>query len=306
MRWVLREINVNKFLYALLLPGILFFFIFNYLPLVGLYYAFVDFNPMAGLYGFKSEFVGWYNLKFFFTSDDWIHITFNTVFLNALFIVTGLTVQMLMAIGLNELRVRFLSRTFQSLMFLPNFISWTVVAVFASAIFATDGGLLNQMLNAMGLQTFNFYQDPDVWPALLVFLRLWKGVGFGTVIYLATIAGIDQEIYEAAKIDGASRTQSILRITVPLLRPTTVMLFILSIGGIVVGDFGMIYALVGDNPLLRPTTDIIDTYVYRALRVDGNIGMSAAVSLFQSVVGFIMVLSANGLVKKMDKDSALF
>lgn len=300
------ELIKNKYLYLLTLPGILFFIIFNYLPMAGLYIAFLDYNPLAGLYGLKSEFVGLANFNFFFTSNDWLLVTFNTLLLNALFIVTGIIVQITMAIGLNEVSGKYFKRVAQSFMFLPNFLSWTVVSVFATALFATDEGVINHFISTFGIPKINFYQEAGVWPALLVFLRLWKSAGFGTVIYLSTITGIDQEMYEAARIDGASRLQSIFYITLPMLKTTTIMLFIMSVGSIFYGDFGMIYALVGDNPLLRPTTDVIDTFVYRALRLNNDIGMSSAVGLFQSVLGFIMVVSANAITKKLDKDSALF
>lgn len=300
------EILKNKYLYLLMLPGILFFLIFNYLPMAGLTIAFLDYNPLAGLYGLKSEFVGLANFDFFFTSNDWLVVTFNTLFLNSLFIVTGIFVQILMAVGLNEIGGKYYKKITQSFMFLPNFLSWTVVSVFATALFATDEGVINHLAGLLGLPAVNFYQDASVWPTLLVLLRLWKSAGFGTVIYLSTITGIDQEIYEAARIDGASRFQSILYITLPMLRTTTIMLFILSVGNIFYGDFGMIYALVGDNPLLRPTTDVIDTFVYRALRYNNDIGMSSAIGLFQSVLGFIMVVSANAITRKIDKNSALF
>ncbi len=302
----LREILKNRYLYLLTLPGILFFIIFNYIPMAGLYIAFVDYNPLAGLYGLGSKFVGLSNFKFFFTSNDWITVTLNTIFLNFLFITTGLFVQILMAVGLNEISNKPFKKVSQSLMFLPNFLSWTVVAVFAGALLSTDQGVINHLLKALGLENINFYQNEAVWPGLLVFLRLWKGAGFGTVIYLSTITGIDQEMYEAARIDGASRLQSIIYITLPMLKTTTLMLLIMSVGSIFYGDFGMIYALIGDNPMLRSTTDVIDTYVYRALRMNNDIGMSSAVGLFQSAVGFIMVVSANAITKKIDKESALF
>lgn len=302
----IKEIIKNKYLYLLTLPGILFFIIFNYLPMIGLYIAFIDYNPLAGLYGLKSKFVGLSNFQFFFTSNDWLIVTFNTLLLNILFITTGLFFQILMAIGLNEISNKPFEKLSQSFMFLPNFLSWTVVSVFAGALLSTDQGVINHFLNAIGITSINFYQDESVWPCLLVLLRLWKGVGFGTVIYLSTITGIDQEMYEAAKIDGASRFQSIIYITVPMLKTTTLMLLIMSIGSIFYGDFGMIYALVGDNPMLRDTTDVIDTFVYRALRMNNDIGMSSAVGLFQSVVGFMMVISANAITKKIDKESALF
>ncbi|RED54536.1 MULTISPECIES: ABC transporter permease [Cohnella] len=303
---MLHEIAKNRYLYLLTVPGIVFLIVFNYLPMVGLYLSFVDYNPMAGLYGMKSEFVGLSNFEFFFGSGDWVAITFNTLYLNALFIVTGLAVQMFMAIGLNEVAGNRFKKLAQSFMFLPNFLSWTVVSIFSIAVFSTDTGVVNAVLTALGLEPINFYQDASKWPLILVLLKLWKGVGFGTVIYLATLAGMDQEMFEAAKIDGASRFQSILYLTLPMLKTTTILLLILSVGGIFYGDFGMIFALIGDNPLLRPTTDVIDTYVYRALRMNNDIGMSSAVGLFQAFVGFILVVSVNGITRKIEKDSALF
>ncbi|WP_256760742.1 sugar ABC transporter permease [Cohnella sp. WQ 127256] len=302
----LQEILKNRYLYLLTLPGIVFLIVFNYLPMVGLYMAFVDYNPMKGLYGMKSEFVGLDNFEFFFSSGDWLGITFNTLYLNSLFIITGLAVQIFMAVGLNEIAGNKFKKLAQSFMFLPNFLSWTVVSIFSIAIFSTDTGVINGILNAMGLESINFYQDASTWPFILVMLKLWKGVGFGTVIYLATISSMDQEMFEAAKIDGATRLQSIIYLTLPMLKTTTIMLLILSVGGIFYGDFGMIFALIGDNPLLRPTTDVIDTYVYRALRMNNDIGMSSAVGLFQAFVGFILVVSVNAITRKMSKDSALF
>jgi putative aldouronate transport system permease protein len=305
-RSFLREIIHNRYLYLLTLPGLVFFTTFNYLPMAGLYIAFVKYTPLAPFFGIASPFVGFRNFEFFFTSKSWISITLNTLFLNTLFIVSGLAVQIILAVALNEMTLRKTKKVVQAFMFLPNFISWTVVSVFSIALFSTDEGLINQFIRALGGRGISFYQEAAVWPVLLVILRLWKGAGFGTVIYLSTITGIDQEIYEAAIIDGASRLGRIRHITIPLLRTTTAMLLILSVGGIFYGDFGMIYALIGDNPMLRSTTDIIDVYVYRALRINNDIGMSSAVGFFQSVIGFIMVVTANHVVKKLDEDSALF
>lgn len=301
-----RELVRNRYLYLLTLPGILYFFVFCYLPLIGLYIAFVDYNPLAGSFGLGSPFVGLENFRFFFTSNDWLLVTVNTLWLNLLFITTGLAVQIFMAVGLNEISGQRFKKMAQSLMFLPNFLSWTVVSVLSLALFSTDEGVVNKVILSLGGTAVNFYQEASVWPMLLVLLRLWKGVGFGTVIYLSTIASIDQEMFEAARIDGANRFQGIVHITLPLLKGTTVMLLIMSVGGIFYGDFGMIYALVGDNPMLRDTTDVIDTFVYRALRLNNDVGMSSAVGLFQSVVGFVMVVTANAITRRIDRDSSLF
>lgn len=300
------ELWNNKGLYLMLLPGLLYFLIFNYLPLVGIYYAFLDYKPMAGLFGLKSNLIGFKNFEYFFASGLWMKITSNTLYLNILFIVTGLVCQLIIAVLLNEISNKWFKKVTQSFMFLPNFLSWTIVSLFALALFGTDDGLINKILVSFGAERISFYQNADVWPFLLVLLRLWKGVGFGTVVFLAAISGIGQEIYEAAKVDGANRLQQMWHLTIPLLRSTTVVLLILSVGSIFVGDFGMIYALLGDNPLLRDTTDVIDTFVYRALRTQNDIGMSTSVGLLQSILGIIFAVSTNYIAKKIDEDNKVF
>ena len=207
---------------------------------------------------------------------------------------------------LSEITGVLYKKAAQSIVILPNFLSWTVVAMFSVALFTPEGGFINTLFKTLHLPAINFYKDATVWPIILVFLKIWKGAGFGSIIYLAAISGIDQEVYEAAKIDGCNRIQSIFYITIPMLKSTAILLTIMSVGGIFHGDFGMIYAIVGDNSLLYSTTDVIDTYVYRQLRVIGDMGMSSAVGVYQSVVGFIFVISANAIAKKVDEDSALF
>lgn len=301
-----REIAANRWLYGMLTPGLIYFAIFSYLPLAGLYFAFVNYNFMDGPYGFGSEFVGLANFEFFFTSDQWLPITFNTLYLNFAFLITGLFSQILLALLINEIGCKWFKKIAQSLMFLPNFLSWTVVAIFSLALFGSEGGLVNRVLTQLGFEEVYFYQMPEIWPAMLICFRLWKGTGFGTVIFLATITGINQEIFEAARIDGANRIKTAWYITLPMLKPTAIMLLIMSMGTIFNGDFSMIYALVGDNTLLRETTDVIDTYVYRALRVNNDIGMSSAVGLFQSAIGLVMVITVNAIARRVDKETALF
>ncbi len=303
---IVFELLKNKGLYLMVLPGVVYFLIFNYLPLVGIYYAFVDYKPMAGWFGLKSEFIGLENFRYFFASGSWIKITVNTLFLNGLFISTGLVVQLVMAVLINEISHKWYKKVTQSFMFLPNFLSWAVISVFSLALFGMDDGLINKIINALGFQSIPFYQTAGVWPFLLVVLRLWKGVGFGTVIFLAAISGIGQEMYEAARVDGANKLQQMLHLTVPLLKTTTVVLLILSVGSIFVGDFGMIFALLGDNPLLRDTTDVIDTFVYRALRTQNDIGMSTSVGLLQSILGIVFAVSTNYIAKKIDEDNRVF
>jgi putative aldouronate transport system permease protein len=207
---------------------------------------------------------------------------------------------------LSEIFFNKFKRITQSLIILPNFISWAIVAMFAVPLFSTDGGIINGILQALGLETMNFYTDSGIWPGLLTFIRLWKGAGFGSIVILAVITGIDQELYEAARIDGASRLKCILHITLPHVKTIVIIQTIMAVGGMFYGDFGMIFAMVGDNPLLYPSTDVIDTFVYRTLRRSPNLGIPSAVGLYQSVIGFIMVIAANYITKKFEPDSAIF
>ncbi|MDQ0062974.1 ABC transporter permease [Paenibacillus harenae] len=305
---IISDVKQNFYLYLLVLPGVLYFLIFKYLPMVGVVVAFQDFNAVKGF--FKSEFVGLKNFEYFFTSKDWLIVTWNTVFLNILFLFTGLFFAILIAIVLSEISNKYFKKVTQSLVILPNFISWTLVSMFVFALLSTDIGLINSVLKAFGFiqegQEISFYSNPDLWVAILVVLKIWKGAGFGSVIYLAAIAGIDQEIYEAAKIDGATRLQCITKITLPQLKTTVVLLTLFGIGDIFQGDLGMIYAIVGDNPNLYQTTDVIDTYVFRMLRQMNDISMSTAIGLYQSLVGLVIVFVTNHLAKKYDSDSAIF
>jgi len=298
------DMKHNPYLCLLCLPAILWFCIFAYSPLVYLLTAFKKYQPTKGLWG--SEWVGLKNFQAFFGSDAFYKVTFNTIFLNALFIVTSMLVSIFIAIALSEVGNRLFKKITQSIVILPHFISWTVIALLCEALLKTQNGFINNMLVSLGLEKINFYQDASVWPALLVFLRIWQGAGYGSIVYLATIAGLDQEMFEAARVDGATRGQCIRYLTLPLLKTTAIMLFIMNIGKIFNGDFGMIYNLVGTNSMLYRTTDVIDTYVYRMLVESTNIGQSAAVSFYQSVMGFIIVLGTNALTKKLDPDSALF
>ena len=230
----------------------------------------------------------------------------NTLFLNILFIAFGTIAAVAIAIMVTEIGGKTFKKVSQSVMIFPNFLSWTVVAMFMTAFVATDGGFLNQILGAFGIPPITFLSSPKYWPVILVLLKIWHGAGFGSIIYMATIAGINPEIYESASMDGASRWQKIRFITLPLLKPTIILLTILAVGGIFNGDFGMIYAIVGRNPLLYPTTDVIDTYVFRALMDLGDMGMAAAIGFLQSFIGFMLVVTVNFVAKKTAPDSAIF
>jgi putative aldouronate transport system permease protein len=298
------DLKKNKFLLFLCTPAVLWFLLFAYVPLIGLVIAFQRFSPARGITG--SQFIGLKNFEFFFNSEAFFRVTFNTLFLNVLFIGSSMITAIIIAIALSEIKNYPYKRITQSIVILPNFISWTVVALICEAIFTVDRGLINQILRIMGAKPVIFYQDAKYWPGVLAALRVWHGAGYGSIIYLATITGFDKEMFEAARIDGANRMQSLWYLTLPMLRPTAVILLLISVGRIFNGDFGMIYAIIGNNTLLMPTTDVIDTYVYRQLMEATNIGMSSAVGLYQSIMGFIMVMGANALAKKLDSDSALF
>lgn len=294
----------NRFLLLLCLPSVLWFLVFSYAPLCGLVIAFQKYSPAKGI--FKSPFVGLKNFEFFFKSQSFLTVTFNTLFLNALFICATMLCSVLIAIAISEVTNKYFKKTAQSVVILPHFISWTVVALLLEAFLKTDGGMVNNVLLSLGLPKISFYQDAKVWPAVLTFLRIWQGAGFGSIVYLATITGLDQEMFEAAKVDGASRFTCLRYITLPLLKTTVILLFIMNVGRIFNGDFGMIYAIVGNNTLLYSTTDVIDTFVYRQLMEANNMGMSSAVGLYQSVMGLIMVLITNFITRKAEPESALF
>lgn len=298
------DITHNPYLCLLCLPAIIWFCVFAYSPLVYLLAAFKKYSPAKGLWG--SEWVQLENFKAFFGSDAFFRVTFNTLFLNILFIATSTIVSIAIAIALSEIGNRLFKKITQSIVILPHFISWTVIALLCEALLKTQNGFINNFISSIGLERINFYQDAGVWPVLLVCLRIWQGAGYGSIVYLATIAGLDQDMYEAARVDGATRGQCIRYLTIPLLKTTVIMLTIMSIGKIFNGDFGMIYNLVGTNSMLYRTTDVIDTYTYRMLVESTNIGQSAAVSFYQSMMGFFIVMITNAITKKLDRDSALF
>jgi len=250
--------------------------------------------------------VGFDNFKFFFRGSAWLSITINTLYLNALFIITGTVTSVILAIMITELGKGMFVKINQSLMIFPHFISFVVVAMFAQAFIGTDNGYINGLLKFLGLKPISFYMSPKIWPTVLVIIKIWKEAGYGAIIYIAAIVGIDRGIYEAARIDGASRLQAIFRITIPLLKDTVILLTILNVGKIFYGDFGMIYALVGNNSLLFSTTDIIDTYVFRSVLSSGSFGMTAAIGLYQSVIGFILVVTTNQMVRRYNPDAAIF
>lgn len=305
----LQDIARNRFSYLAVLPALLFVIVFSYFSYPYVLIAFQKFNYRNNdLWAIltRADWVGLKNLQFFFASQNAALVTFNTIFLNLLFILSGTAVSVLLALLLNELRsVRF-TRVTQSVMLFPNYISWIVVSYILLSLFSNQYGIVNRAMQSMGMPARNWYTDADVWPGILTVVRLWKGAGMSAVIYLAAIAGIDNTMQEAAAIDGAGRFQIMMKITLPLIAPTVIIMTLLSIGKIMFGDFGMIYALIGDNGTLYRTTDIIDTYVFRALRQIGDPAQAMAISLFQSAIGFVMVFGSNYLVRRIYPDGALY
>lgn len=302
-----QEIRKHGFLYGMTLPGLILVLVFSYIPMLGLVMAFQNFSVRDGIFG--SEFCGLNNFKFFFNDSIWPGLSqaaINTLWLNVVFIIATTFVSVVLAVVFSEIQSKFYKKITQTLSLLPYFISWTIVSLFMnSALISADNGILTDLLESMGLQV-NFYQEAWVWPLMMTVLRVWQASGYGAIVYLATIMGIDPGIMEAAEIDGATKWQRIRYMTLPILWPTIILMTLFNIGRIFYGDFGMFYALVGDNSMLYPTVDVIDTYTYRAMRVLNEYGLSTAIGMVQSVLGFIMVVGANKLARKFEPDSAIF
>jgi putative aldouronate transport system permease protein len=254
----------------------------------------------------SSKWVGLDNFKFLFQSSDAWLITRNTVAYNLVFIILGLALPATLAILLKEVLNKRAAKFYQNAMFLPYFLSWVVVSYFLYTFLSPRQGLVNGIFKNLGMNPVSWYTEAKYWPPIIIFMSQWKAVGYGTVIYLAAICGIDKTYYEAAMIDGATKWQQIKFITVPLLKPILIIMFITSIGGMFRGDMGLFYVLPKNSGALFPVTNVIDTYVYRGLMNLGNIGMSSAAGLYQSVVGLILILVTNGIVRKVDNENAFF
>lgn len=303
IRKELRHFRNNRELFLLSLPGILYKLIFAYIPMVGLIIAFKNYRYDLGIFG--SKWVGLDNFRYLFSTDTAWRITRNTVLYNAAYILVTTVAALLLAILMNEIKQKW-SKFYQTALFLPHFLSWVLVGYVAYAFLNHADGLINRTLQAFGMDPVSWYQNAAPWPVILILVHLWKAVGFNTLIYFAGILGINGEYYEAARIDGATKWQMARKITIPLLSPLVIILLILSIGNMFRGDFGLHYFIPNNSGFLYGSTDIIDTYVYRALREIGNVSMSAATGFYQSVVGFVLVLLANGIVRKINPDHSLW
>ncbi|RKM56362.1 sugar ABC transporter permease [Butyrivibrio sp. X503] len=303
-RGILETIWRYRVLELMCLPAVLFFFMFSYMPMPGIYVAFVKYNYRKGIFG--SKFIGLDNFKFLAESGKLFDLTKNTILYNLAFIILGNFLAILVAILLNEMRSKMFKKVSQTLMFLPYFISQVLVGLLVYSLLNYDTGFINEILVALGKAKWQPYSNPSVWPVIIVLIHLWQQTGYNSVVYFAAICGIDAEIIEAAKVDGANAFQRIRYIILPSLKPTIVILLLFALGGIVRGNFGLFWNVIGSNSVLYPTTDIIETFVYRATMSDFNFSTASAVGFYQSLVGFVIVMLANLAVKKIDPDYSLF
>ncbi|MCR5106777.1 MAG: ABC transporter permease subunit [Lachnospiraceae bacterium] len=301
---VLKTARKHWMLLLMLLPATVYVVIFSYVPMTGIVLAFKNYQYAGGIYG--SPWNGLANFKALMISGKLGMVTRNTLLYNIAFIFLGVIFEMGSAILLNEIISKLFKKVSQSFMFLPYFISWVVAGAIMYNIFNYERGVFNHIITAFGGKPFDLYNTAAAWPAVLILLKVWKQTGYGSVVYLAAITGMDQEMYEAASIDGANEWQKIRYLTIPLLVPTMMVLVLLAIGNIFRGDFGLFYQTVKSSAILTPVTDVIDTYVFRLLINDGNIGVSAAAGLYQSVLCFITITICNNLVKKFNPDYALY
>ena len=303
-----KKAKINKSTFSLLaiaLPGIVYLFINNYIPIMGIFIAFKNFSYAKGIW--DSPWCGLDNFKFLFITDDaWI-ITRNTLLYNLAFIVIGTVISVAFAILLNELGTYLRGKCFQSILLFPHLLSWVVTAYLVYALLGTSNGFINNtILRGLGLEEIDWYTASSLWPVILLIVYLWKNAGYNAIVYMAGIAGIDKEIYEAAKIDGATKMKQIFSITLPMLRPTIVIMTLMAIGRVFYSDFGLFYQVPMDSGQLFSVTQTIETYVFRGLMEQGNVGMSSAAGVYQSLVGFALVMIANYIVRRKDPENALF
>ena len=300
----IAEFKRNKPLFAMAVPAVILVLVMQYLPMSGLVLAFKNYRYDMGV--FKSPWNGLNNFKFLFNSGTGWLITRNTVLYNLLNLFTSQLLAVIVAIFITEIHRKYFKKVSQTVILLPYFISWVVVGVFVFSIFNYETGLINTVVKAFGGTPINFYRMPGVWPFIICAFNAWKWTGYNSVIYIAAITGIDSSINEAASIDGATIFQRIRYMTLPSIRPTLVTMILLQVGRILRGDFEMFYQIIGLNGQLYNATDVIDTYVFRSLVTNPDIGMTSAATFYQSVLCFVIIMVVNAVVKRIDEDYALF
>lgn len=306
MKAFLKNTYKHKALLLMALPAMVLIFMFAYMPMGGLVVAFKKFNFSDGIWG--SPWVGLENFKFLFASADttWRMIR-NTVGYYLIFTITGTVCNVALAIALNECRLKRFSKISQTMMILPTFISWIAVTYIVKALLDGNNGMINHIMASLGMEEISWYTEPKYWPVILTIVNLWKNIGYGSILYLSALAGMDQEVFEAAELDGASKWQKIRYITLPMLTSMISIMLLMGLGGIMTSNTGLFYQVTKNVGALYPTTQTIDSYVMNALTGgSSNFGMTAAVTFFQSVIGCIMVVIANLLVRRWDPDKSLF
>ena len=300
-----KQVYNSRILLLMCLPAIIFFIVFNYCPLPGIRIAFTNYNFRDGIFG--SPFVGLDNFEFLISSGELWMLTRNTILYNLVFIVVGNIFQIVIALMLNEIRCKMFKKVSRTLMFLPYFISAVLIGAIAFNILNFDTGALNALLRETGGDPIQIYSKAGLWPFIIIFCNMWQQTGYGSVVYFAAICGIDASMVEAAEVDGATSWQRIRYIILPSLKGTFIILLLFALGGIMKGNFGLFWNLTGGaNSQLFPTTDIIETFVYRTMTTQNNFATSSAVGLYQSIFGFILVMFSNWVVKRIDPDYALF
>lgn len=302
---LLKNTWKNKALLIMALPAVILFVLFNYVPMFGLVLAFKEFNFAEGIFG--SPWCGLKNFKYLFMVGDtaW-RLTRNTVGYYLLFTIVGTVCEVMLAIGINEMVMKKTGKLFQSCMILPTFISYIAVSFVAYAFLKSDTGIINRIIIAAGGSNYSFYLKPEAWPVILLVVRLWKSIGYGSVLYLSALSGIDPNLYEAAAIDGANARQKMRYVTLPMLIPMVVIMTLLGLGNIMHSDTGLFYQVTKNVGALYPTTQVLDSYVLNAIMSSVDYGMTAAATFYQSVVGFLMVVGTNLVVRKISPDNALF
>ncbi len=291
-------------LYLMMVPGIIYLFINNYIPMAGSVIAFKKYNVRDGIFG--SAWCGFSNFTYLFKSDAGI-ILRNTFFYNVAFIIVNLVMGVAVAIMISDVKRQGARKIYQSAVLFPFLVSMVIVSYIVFALLSVENGMINNsILKPMGAEPVGWYSEPKYWPFIIVIVQMWKSLGYGCLLYIAAIAGIDKSMYEAAELDGASKWQQIRFITLPNLVPTMITLILLQVGKIFYSDFGLFYQVPQNSGALFDVTNTIDTYVYRAMMSAGGIGRSSAACLFQSVVGFTLVMVSNLIVRRFSKENAIF
>ena len=298
------DLKKNLPLLALTIPGMLYLLINNYFPMFGVFIAFKDLDYSKGIFG--SDWCGLKNFEFLFRTSEAGRMIRNTILYNLVFIILGTVLAVLVALLMSEITHMTISKFYQGSMILPNLISMVIVSYIVYAFLSPETGLLNAVIKSFGGEPISWYSKKEAWPFILVIVQMWKTVGYNSIVYIAAITGIDPSLYEAARIDGAGKFKQIFRVTLPQLKPMITLMILMSFGRIFSSDFGLFYQVPQNSGALYSVTQTIDTYVYRGLMQLGDVGMSSAAGLFQSVVGFLFVFGANAIVRATNKENALF